>query len=75
MSIRSDNADVRLTEKGLHSLQNCGILMNTEIDVGRQVGAVSDERWSTFQAVQSEIAEASKLLKEFSLTPQVSSDL
>jgi len=52
MSIRSDNADVRLTEKG------------------RKAGAVSDERWSSFQAVQSGFADASKLLKGFSLTPQ-----
>ncbi|KAJ3537800.1 hypothetical protein NM688_g6622 [Phlebia brevispora] len=51
MSIRSDNADLRLTEKG------------------RNVGAVSDQRWSHFLATRNEIDRVTNLLKGYALTP------
>ncbi|KAH0580554.1 hypothetical protein H2248_002047 [Termitomyces sp. 'cryptogamus'] len=52
MTLRSDNADLRLTE------------------LGRKVGAVSDERWKVFVDTRSRIENATKLLKDFRLGPQ-----
>ncbi|KAJ2923616.1 hypothetical protein H1R20_g13477, partial [Candolleomyces eurysporus] len=52
MTIRSDNADLRLTEKG------------------RKAGAVSDERWKTFESARSTMSTVIELLKQCNLSPQ-----
>ncbi|OCH90373.1 glucose-inhibited division protein A subfamily [Obba rivulosa] len=52
MSIRSDNADLRLTEKG------------------REVGAISDQRWSAFLSTKSELGRVIDWLKSYRLSPQ-----
>lgn len=38
---------------------------------GREVGVVSDERWSMFQKTESEVENAVALLKSVALSPQV----
>lgn len=53
MTLRSDNADLRLTRKG------------------RSVGVVSDERWHTFLATERDLEEATAVLKEIEMTPNV----
>lgn len=69
MTIRSDNADERLTEKGKsgHPLLNPSLTLK----VGRQVSAVSDRRWSAFCSQRSDIKETRRLLEQFIHTPQV----
>ena len=69
MTIRSDNADLRLTEKGLCCLTTCCILLTTYL--GRVVGVVSDKRWSHFERIRNDIADITKLLKSVKMSPQV----
>ena len=69
MTIRSDNADLRLTGKGLCSLTARRTLLTAY--VGRLAGAVSDKRWSHFERVRSDIADITKLLKSVKMSPQV----
>lgn len=72
MTIRSDNADLRLTEKGLlKSIFNGLLVLNDVFAIGRQAGFVSDERWASFEKTKSAITRASELLRSFSLSPQV----
>lgn len=74
MSIRSDNADLRLTEKGAFSPCTCSrkYAVLTERRVGREVGAVSDARWAHFVGTRDEIARATELLQNYVLSPHVS---
>ncbi|KAI0077948.1 glucose-inhibited division protein A subfamily [Panus rudis PR-1116 ss-1] len=51
LTIRSDNADLRLTEKG------------------RQVGVVSDKRWSHFLSDRNEVARVREFLDKFVHSP------
>ncbi|KZT02005.1 GIDA-domain-containing protein [Laetiporus sulphureus 93-53] len=51
MTIRSDNADIRLTEKG------------------RQIGAVSNERWSAFVATRNELERVTNLMRSCMYSP------
>ena len=53
MTLRSDNADLRLTRKG------------------RSVGIVSDERWHNFLTTERDLEEATAVLKEIEMTPNV----
>ena len=39
--------------------------------LGRAAGAVTDDRWSAFERTFAEIEDATKLLKDVSLSPQV----
>jgi len=52
ISLRADNADLRLTEKG------------------RQVGVVSDERWSVYSTVKDEIERGINALEEWKMSPE-----
>ncbi|GAA5838622.1 hypothetical protein JCM5353_001217 [Sporobolomyces roseus] len=52
ISLRADNADLRMTEKG------------------RQVGVVSDERWSVYSTVKDEIERGINALEEWKMSPE-----
>jgi len=52
MTIRSDNADLRLTEKG------------------RNVGAVTDQRWAHFVSTKAELSQVAEYLRSYVLSPQ-----
>lgn len=69
MSIRSDNADLRLTEKGWQLESFLFINSNSE-NAGRAVGVVSDQRWTVFENTRRTIADTKTLLKSISFTPQ-----
>jgi len=72
MSIRSDNADLRLTEKG----SSCGLTnhlgptVNWVLLQGHLAGVISDHRWLKFDKTRSMMVETRKLLESISLTPQ-----
>jgi len=72
LSIRADNADIRLTEKGwLSILFN---LISVLIGISaRKVGAIDDERWSRFQSTQREMNNAKEVMESFIKSPQVPS--
>ncbi|KAF7986683.1 hypothetical protein HWV62_20190 [Athelia sp. TMB] len=52
MTLRSDNADLRLTAKG------------------REAGVVCDERWNSYGETRDMIAEATRIMRGFELSPQ-----
>ena len=52
VSIRADNADLRLTAKA------------------HAVGAVSPDRWRAFSDTKTQMEQATRALKEYTLTPQ-----
>ena len=72
MSIRSDNADLRLTEKGnpCDVPNRLGITANWVLLKGRLAGVISDDRWLKFDKTRSMMVETRKLLESISLTPQ-----
>ncbi|KAI0065130.1 GIDA-domain-containing protein [Artomyces pyxidatus] len=59
MTLRSDNADLRLTGKG----------KMPSTSRRREVGAVSDERWRHFGSLRSEMERAVELLRSLALSP------
>lgn len=82
MTVRSDNADLRLTQKGLcheccistfgssctHGVRLiCGCIPCS----GRDAGVISNERWSHFTGTRDEVARVTALLKDYKLSPQV----
>ena len=74
MTIRSDNADMRLTEKGaflpsfkLSSLTYFIIGFQT----GREIGIVSAERYNALRHVRDEMKKTTEILRAIELTPQV----
>ncbi len=85
MTIRSDNADLRLTEKGtiffvVGKRNKINILSLSHLShsltlfvcfTGRIAGAVSDHRWSHFISTRDEIARVTEVLKAFMLTSHV----
>ena len=75
MSIRSDNADLRLTEKGDHSTWSNKFELATYVLSGWLAGVVSDARWNQFVATKKELARVTSLLKSFMLSPTVSQPL
>lgn len=70
MSIRSDNADTRLTAKGALYLASHGHRL-TLLCTGREAGVVSDERWARFEHTKDGIRCAIELLQLYFLTPHV----
>lgn len=72
MSIRSDNADLRLTEKGDHPPWSHKFEFATYVFSGRLAGVVSDARWIRFVATKNELAQVTSFLKSFTLSPTVS---
>ena len=72
MTIRSDNADMRLTEKGAF-LPNFSSLMYFKIvfRTGREIGIVSAERYNTLRQVRDEMEKTTEILRAIELTPQV----
>lgn len=84
MTIRSDNADLRLTEKGTAVSSFASTLaVACQLDVltlglahvGRVAGTVSDTRWSHFLGTRDDIARVTEMLKSFALSPQVRTDV
>lgn len=43
------------------------------LQLGRQVGIVSDSRWAGFESTRSEITRVTEMLRKFALSPQVRS--
>lgn len=72
MTLRSDNADLRLTEKGMDFLLTPSIPYQLLKCLGRLAGVVSESRWNTFQSTRSALVAATNLLKSVIFTPQVS---
>ena len=74
MTIRSDNADTRLTEKGWFYNSFCLLrvmLTGNGGLLGRKAGVISDERWSAFNKTRTTMADATERLKSLVLSPQV----
>lgn len=74
MSIRSDNADLRLTEKGARAtVDNMRLTPGTEDTAppGRVAGVVSDTRWARFQSTVAELNRTADIFKGFVLSPHV----
>lgn len=72
MTLRSDNADLRLTEKGDRvSLERVESKESDRIMVGRMAGAVSHDRWWCFESTRQNISRVKQLLQSVSLSPQV----
>jgi tRNA uridine 5-carboxymethylaminomethyl modification enzyme len=75
MTIRSDNADMRLTEKGVQLCRLFVVLVSEPNNQpGRQAGVVSDQRWQAFELVRQGITDTTELLKSVSLSPQARCD-
>lgn len=73
MTIRSDNADLRLTEKGMSPciyLFPIFTLAHSIIHPGRAAGAVSDTRWAAFSSAKSAMSSIIETLKSVQLSPQ-----
>ena len=85
MTIRSDNADLRLTETGerqpTFSLACLLSLSTQSLDdesgaradnavLARKAGAISDYRWNLLMSTVSEMDRARELLKSVALSPQ-----
>jgi len=77
MSIRSDNADERLTSKGAFRARmvSCSSLSASTVlmlccHLGRAVGVISDHRWSAFERQQADIKAARRLLEKLVHSPQ-----
>ncbi|KAF8057579.1 glucose inhibited division protein A-domain-containing protein [Lyophyllum atratum] len=70
MTIRSDNADLRLTEKGPYFLFLQPPSRIESFCVGRAAGVVSDSRWSLFENVRRDISDTTTLLNSVKLSPQ-----
>ena len=69
MTLRSDNADLRLTAKGcflpfLHTIAE-------NVPLAREAGAISDRRWNQFEKIRLTIQETTQLLQSVNLSPQV----
>ena len=72
MTIRSDNADLRLTDKGTDKYMSYIMsLLNKLFFVGYQAGVISSERWASFQKTKEAITHAGELLRSLLLSPQV----
>lgn len=72
MSIRSDNADLRLTDKGSTSA-NFSFYRRLKLrSIGRDAGVISDERWASHGETKNIISHVGHLLRSHSLSPQVS---
>ena len=71
MTIRSDNADTRLTHEGKLSVHDHHTNLNESSLLGRIAGAVSEQRWSVFTTVRDEIARITRMLQGYTLSPQV----
>lgn len=77
MTIRSDNADMRLTEKGesiIFRLLSSRTVLTSLSDVqsvGYEAGVVSEQRWQAFQQTRHTMQDLLKLLHSTSLNPQV----
>ena len=84
MTIRSDNADLRLTEKGerqpifhlalflslsAHRLMT-RVMHGLTIVLARKAGVISDYRWNLLISTISEMDRARDLLKSVTLSPQ-----
>src|SRR5882762_3793085 len=71
MTIRSDNADLRLTDKGKKRHTPRLILLLNAHSVGYTAGVISNERWTSFQKTKADLTHVTELLRSFSLSPQV----
>lgn len=73
MTIRSDNADFRLTEKGMKNIFFSVFFVAEFIpsSVGRIAGAVTDHRWASFTSDQRKVTSLIEMLKDYTLSPQV----
>ena len=71
MTIRSDNADLRLTEKGVFVCTFCfALYAQRQCSPGRAAGAVSDIRWDAFSQTKSTMSSVIETLKSVQLSPQ-----
>lgn len=74
MTIRSDIADLRLTEQGVWLFVSCRKaleLMFVWDFLGREAGVVSDARWKVFEKARTQIVDITQLSQSVLLTLQV----
>lgn len=76
MTLRSDNADLRLTAKGLSVFPVLSIPMLSLIPpspyllLARALGAVSDTRWASFSRTKLSMDLATSFMQAYTLSPQ-----